>query len=623
MFVRWSGLLLVTFGIAVSLASVSAPPTAADSGVLDFLRAQQDRRFEKVPRQVLAFYYSWYGTPERHGRWIHWGVVDPEKRDISESTNYPALGAYDSHDPEIVDGHIDLAREYGLTGFIATWWGRGDFTDRAFRILIDRAEAKDFKVSIYWEVAPLAGEEQIDFAVNDLLHVLREFGSRKAFLKVDGKPVVFVYGRVMDQVPAESWPVIIRRTRAALGRDFLLIADGYREANARTFDGVHTYNICHWVGDRASDELRALARSSFRDAVALAKRHRKVSCLTVIPGYDDTKIRTPGLKAARRDGETYRVLWDEAIAADPDWVLVTSWNEWHEGSEIEPSHEDGDAYVRLTGEYAARFRATPHSRATVGADDRTPTRKMAGELGKLYEGMTIGVLPDFGSDLVYWLLDAGLEVRELTWNDVLDPERFRASQVQLAVYAAGERYVRTVEDDDDVIRALRRYLRGGGTLLVAPHLPHPFFYDETGATVLRSAQVGVPIWASAPMRRDVVEPHVSSWETPPVTGLTFHARAPLALDAAAAPFPKSGDVRWRPASGSVVGAADVYVPLASLRDARGNHYGDGIVYVEHREGALAGGKSVYVWMRMQDVFGRNTLNFALLKFVAEKLRASR
>jgi len=36
-----------------------------------------------------------------------------------------------------------------------------------------------------------------------------------------------------------------------------------------------------------------------------------------------------------------------AIKADPDWVLITSWNEWHEGSEIEPSWEDGDAYLKL------------------------------------------------------------------------------------------------------------------------------------------------------------------------------------------------------------------------------------------------------------------------------------
>jgi len=77
--------------------------------------------------------------------------------------------------------------------------------------------------------------------------------------------------------------------------------------------------------------------------------------VTVIPGYDDTKIRHPGLKADRLDGEVYRVLWEEAIKAKPDWVLITSWNEWHEGSEIEPSLEYGDQYLQLTKDYASRF----------------------------------------------------------------------------------------------------------------------------------------------------------------------------------------------------------------------------------------------------------------------------
>jgi len=46
---------------------------------------------------------------------------------------------------------------------------------------------------------------------------------------------------------------------------------------------------------------------------------------------------------------------EEAIKAKPDWVLITSWNEWHEGSEIEPSLEYGDKYLSLTQEYGRAF----------------------------------------------------------------------------------------------------------------------------------------------------------------------------------------------------------------------------------------------------------------------------
>jgi hypothetical protein len=38
-------------------------------------------------------------------------------------------------------------------------------------------------------------------------------------------------------------------------------------------------------------------------------------------------------------------------------VLVTSWNEWFEGSEIEPSIECGTDYLWQTAQYACAFRS--------------------------------------------------------------------------------------------------------------------------------------------------------------------------------------------------------------------------------------------------------------------------
>jgi glycoprotein endo-alpha-1,2-mannosidase len=301
-----------------------------------------------APHEVLAFYYPWYG-PSRH-----WGKVDAARHDIEAARDYPIKGAYDSHDPAIITWQINAAQAHGITGLIASWWGRGTYEDQAVPLLLKCAEQKHFSITIYWEAADGKGRQQIDNAVADLTYVLTRYGTNSAFLKVAGKPVIFVYGRVMGQVPFASWPEIIRRARAKAG-DFLLIADGYSERNASLFDGLHTYNICGSVKSKTPTELRAWAATYYADAVKFAREHNRIACVTVIPGYDDTKIRKPGLKADRLDGQVYRVLWEEAIKVKPDWVLITSWNEWHEGSEIEPSSEYGDKYLRLTGDYSARF----------------------------------------------------------------------------------------------------------------------------------------------------------------------------------------------------------------------------------------------------------------------------
>ena len=146
-------------------------------------------------------------------------------------------------------------------------------------------------MTVYWETAAGTGQRQVDQAISDLAYVLERYGSSPAFLEVEGKPVVFVYGRVMGQVPLKSWPAIVQGAREKAG-DVLLIADGYQAGYARMFDGIHTYNICDWVQGKNLGELRVLSASSFADAVQLARTHGRISCLTVIPGYNDTKQDT-------------------------------------------------------------------------------------------------------------------------------------------------------------------------------------------------------------------------------------------------------------------------------------------------------------------------------------------
>jgi len=62
----------------------------------------------------------------------------------------------------------------------------------------------------------------------------------------------------------------------------------------------------------------------------------------------------------RLDGATYDQMWRAAVRAAPEVVTVTSYNEWHEGTQIEPAQPIGRAYASyegawgLTGLSAAR-----------------------------------------------------------------------------------------------------------------------------------------------------------------------------------------------------------------------------------------------------------------------------
>ena len=78
------------------------------------------------------------------------------------------------------------------------------------------------------------------------------------------------------------------------------------------------------------------------------------------PGYIDDRAvpgnTTPTL--GRDNGATYDKEWnnalDPAIGGSPTWVSVTSFNEWHEGSSIEPAAANppaGFGYQTFSGAY--------------------------------------------------------------------------------------------------------------------------------------------------------------------------------------------------------------------------------------------------------------------------------
>ena len=75
-----------------------------------------------------------------------------------------------------------------------------------------------------------------------------------------------------------------------------------------------------------------------------------------MPGYDDTRIRG-GFARDRAGGAYYAQSWQAAIASRPNWIVINSFNEWPEGSYIEPSAAFGDLFIGLSATYSAQFKA--------------------------------------------------------------------------------------------------------------------------------------------------------------------------------------------------------------------------------------------------------------------------
>ncbi len=119
-------------------------------------------------------------------------------------------------------------------------------------------------------------------------------------------------------------------------RPFTLLLDS--EKTAPFFDGFAAFgeNLSAPAGVLVSDDQPVI--------------------LSVQPGYDDRKIRSPGAYTSREDGMRYRRQWETVLAQDPDVVMLTTWNEWLESTFIEPSVEFGYKYLELTLTYSLQLR---------------------------------------------------------------------------------------------------------------------------------------------------------------------------------------------------------------------------------------------------------------------------
>jgi hypothetical protein len=132
-------------------------------------------------------------------------------------------------------------------------------------------------------------------------------------------------------------------------------------AKAAGFDGLYTYDVGTWTG------------SAFARTCTQAHTAGLLCAPSVGPGYDARLATGDTLVRVRRDGTSYDRMWRCAIRAHADLVTITSYNEWQEGTQIEParaqvgrSDYEGAwgraglaarrAYLDATALWAARFR---------------------------------------------------------------------------------------------------------------------------------------------------------------------------------------------------------------------------------------------------------------------------
>lgn len=212
--------------------------------------------------------------------------------------------------------------------------------DPVIPTLLDIAQAHDLKVALHIE--PYRNRNPINFS-DHLRYIINTYGNHPAFYKMLHRgrelPVFYMYDSYLT--PSGAWRELfsakgnlsIRGTYLDgifLG---LLVEMQHRyDIKKAHFDGFYTYFATNGFTYGSSWK-------NWRSLSKFADQNGLIFIPSVGPGYIDTQIRpwNGANTRHRRHGKYYEVAWRSALAAKTKLVSITSFNEWHEGTQIEPA----------------------------------------------------------------------------------------------------------------------------------------------------------------------------------------------------------------------------------------------------------------------------------------------
>ena len=245
--------LILLFALAIVLLPRGAP-----------VHAQAPERL------VLAFYYTWFDENS-------WGA--------NKVPDAPAP-LYASRDRAAMGRHIDQARAAGIDAFVVSWYGpqvENNQTETNLAALLDEAAARGFRIAVDVETrGPFfrgAGDVQAALAT-----LLATHAQHPAYLRSDGKPVIFFYD--IKRFNTGAWSAI--RNAVDPGRGSVWIEDGIDVSPLSVFDGHHLYSVT-WK-NRTDMGVTARKFATRTRAAAAKLGAPKIYVATVMPGYDDTRL---------------------------------------------------------------------------------------------------------------------------------------------------------------------------------------------------------------------------------------------------------------------------------------------------------------------------------------------
>lgn len=316
--------------------------------------------FEGIPAQapanitVGAYYYPWH--------YSHFQVnIDGYIRKELEPRQEIRLGEYDDRVPAVIQQHLEWSKRANIGVWVTSWWGPNSGEDSTLREVIldpNKVTLGDHKFALLYETTGRIRESE-GYDVNarlpdDFDYICKEqkYFDHPSYYRINGRPVLVIYlTRLLDgkELLDDVIPLIRERCPSV----YIVGDQVWGSPPAKTLDlldSVTNYDIYGNMGRPRYARQEGVDRyyRRARGWKEYAAFHNSTFVPSVAPGYNDRGVRlqneNPALSRRLDEDSKEGSLFAAQISAavqllDPEadnFLLVNSFNEWHEDTQIEP-----------------------------------------------------------------------------------------------------------------------------------------------------------------------------------------------------------------------------------------------------------------------------------------------
>ncbi len=313
---------------------------------------------------IMVHYMPWFQTKAVHGYWgWHWTMnhYDPDsinqngERAIA-SHYYPLTGPYDSEDKNILEYQSLLMKIAGIDGVLVDWYGMDSYFDygvlnESTQALFTELQQAQLLFGIVYEDQSvksivnggfIASGNALDYAKGVMNYAQNNWFGQANYLRLNNHPVLLTFGPQYF-INSSDWDTLFSVLRTpplffTLDNQLTPVASGafpwppMRKSNASgilTQDLLNSYLAQYYAQAAAWPYLVTSAFPGFYDIY-------KEAGVGPSYGYLD-----------RDSGFTFTSTLDQALLHHPNVIQVATWNDYGEGTIIEPTEEFGYQYLEI------------------------------------------------------------------------------------------------------------------------------------------------------------------------------------------------------------------------------------------------------------------------------------